>query len=98
MGNIFSKFFMSFGLNKNKYLPAGTEDANASATADLANSANNTVIAGMRNAANAAKVANVANASGSSSIKTLASFDINIEKPRFEGAIPEATIKFYPLD
>ena len=30
--------------------------------------------------------------------KTLASFDLNVEKPRYEGAIPEATIKFYPLD
>ena len=26
------------------------------------------------------------------------SFDLSIEKPKFEGAIPEATIKFYPLD
>jgi hypothetical protein len=90
MGNIFSKFFMSFGLNKNKYLPAGTEDVNTSATVDLANSANNTVVAAMRNAAKASNI--------SKTSKTLASFDLSIEKPKFEGAIPEATIKFYPLD
>lgn len=29
--------------------------------------------------------------------KTLATFDINLESPKYEGAIPEATIKFYPL-
>lgn len=33
-----------------------------------------------------------------SSYKTIASFDLNIEKPKFEGAVPDATIKFYPLD
>ena len=93
MGNIFSKFFMSFGFNKNKYLPAGTEDINASAAVDLANSvnsANNTVVNAMRNAAKASNTGKP--------IKTLASFDLNIEKPKFEGAVPEATIKFYPLD
>ena len=93
MGNIFSKFFMSFGFNKNKYLPAGTEDINASATVDLVDSANNTVVTAMRNAAKASNTANAAKP-----IKTLASFDLNIEKPKFEGAVPEATIKFYPLD
>lgn len=72
MSNIFSKFFMSFGFNKNKYLPAGTEEINTS-TPTVSNMSNNTV-------------------------KTLASFDINIERPKYEGAIPEATIKFYPLD
>ena len=30
--------------------------------------------------------------------KTIATFDLNIEKPRYEGALPNATIKFYPLD
>ncbi len=30
--------------------------------------------------------------------KTIASFDLNIEKPKYEGAVPDATIKFYPLD
>ena len=29
--------------------------------------------------------------------KTLATFDLKIESPKYEGAIPEATIKFYPL-
>lgn len=29
--------------------------------------------------------------------KTLATFDLNMESPKYEGAIPEATIKFYPL-
>ncbi|MBQ9314178.1 MAG: hypothetical protein IJ220_04140 [Clostridia bacterium] len=32
-----------------------------------------------------------------SAFKTLATFDINVEPPKYEGAIPEATIKFYPL-
>ena len=32
-----------------------------------------------------------------SSYKTIATFDLKIESPKFEGAIPEATIKFYPL-
>ena len=90
MGNFFSKFFMSFGLNKNKYLPVGTEDLTDSVSNDLTNSANNTVVAAMRNAAKASNT--------SKTIKTLASFDLNIEKPKFEGAVPEATIKFYPLD
>ena len=30
--------------------------------------------------------------------KTLATFDLNVGKPRYPGDIPEATIKFYPLD
>ena len=30
--------------------------------------------------------------------KTIASFDLNIEKPKYAGALPDATIKFYPLD
>ena len=29
--------------------------------------------------------------------KTLAIFDLNLESPKYEGAIPEATVKFYPL-
>ena len=33
----------------------------------------------------------------SSAYKTIAMFDLNIENPKFEGAIPEATVKFYPL-
>ncbi len=32
-----------------------------------------------------------------SAYKTLATFDLKIENPKYEGAIPEATIKFYPL-
>ncbi len=72
MSNIFSKFFMSFGFNKNKYLPAGTEEMSIP-TPTVSNMNSNTV-------------------------KTLASFDLNIERPKYEGAIPEATIKFYPLD
>lgn len=32
------------------------------------------------------------------SYKTLASFDLNIAEPNYKGAIPDATIKFYPLD
>ena len=30
--------------------------------------------------------------------KTLATFDINIEAPKYAGAIPEATVHFYPLN
>lgn len=33
----------------------------------------------------------------SNAYKTLATFDLNVESPKYEGAIPEATIKFYPL-
>lgn len=33
----------------------------------------------------------------SSAFKTLATFDLNVESPKYEGAIPEATIKFYPM-
>ena len=33
----------------------------------------------------------------SSAYRTLATFDLNLESPKYEGAIPEATIKFYPL-
>lgn len=33
----------------------------------------------------------------SSAYKTIAMFDLNIEGPKYEGAIPEATITFYPL-
>lgn len=81
MGNVFSKFFMSFGFKKNKYLPAGNvEDA----TISMANSAQ-------------IETSYTANATYKS-FKPLATFDLNIEKPRYEGAIPEATIKFYPLD
>lgn len=32
-----------------------------------------------------------------SAYRTLATFDLNVESPKYEGAIPEATIKFYPL-
>lgn len=30
--------------------------------------------------------------------KTIASFELSIEEPKYEGAVPNATIKFYPLD
>ena len=30
--------------------------------------------------------------------KTIANFDLDIASPRYDGDIPEATIKFYPLD
>ncbi len=30
--------------------------------------------------------------------KTLATFDLTVEKPKYLGDIPEATVKFYPLD
>lgn len=82
MGNIFSKFFMSFGFKKNKYLPAGNIEESATSMT--------------KKAPYDGKYAET-NAS-SSVFKPLATFDLNIEKPRYEGAIPDATIKFYPLD
>lgn len=36
-------------------------------------------------------------ASDATTYKTIAMFDLNLESPKYEGAIPEATIKFYPL-
>ncbi len=30
--------------------------------------------------------------------KTLASFDLNVAKPRYDGEIPDASIRFYPID
>ena len=30
--------------------------------------------------------------------KTIATFDLKVEKPKYIGDIPEATVKFYPLD
>ena len=30
--------------------------------------------------------------------KTIATFDLKVEKPKYVGDIPEATVKFYPLD
>ncbi len=71
---IFSKFFVSFGANKNKYLPAPPEK-NAT---DLS-------------------LGDIAGCSATP-YKTIASFDLNLEAPKYVGAIPEATIKFYPLD
>lgn len=32
------------------------------------------------------------------SYKTLATFDLTVEKPKYMGDIPDTTIKFYPLD
>ena len=87
MSNVFSKFFMSFGFNKkNKYLPAGSE-VDSTATAGVDNTA---VLGSISTASGSATAQNV--------VKPLASFDISIEKPRYQGAIPDATIKFYPID
>ena len=30
--------------------------------------------------------------------KTLATFDLEVEKPRYNGEVPSAVIKFYPLE
>lgn len=30
--------------------------------------------------------------------KTLATFELKVDKPKYSGDIPEASIKFYPLD
>ena len=32
-----------------------------------------------------------------SAYKTIAMFDLKLESPKYDGAIPEATVKFYPL-
>lgn len=32
------------------------------------------------------------------SYKTIATFDLKVEKPKYIGDIPDATVKFYPLD
>ena len=71
---IFSKFFVSFGSNKNKYLPAPFEKSNT----DLL----------------------IGDTAGclATPYKTIASFDLNFETPKYVGAIPDATIKFYPID
>lgn len=90
MSNIFSKFFMSFGFNKkNKYLPAGSEVETDSVVSGL----NAGTVMGSVAAAGGIGSAGIQNAT-----KPLASFDLSIEKPRYQGAIPEATIKFYPVD
>ena len=87
MNNIFSKFFMSFGFNKkNKYLPAGSEVETASA------------ISGLNAGAVIGSVPVTGGAGVQNATKPLASFDLSIEKPKYQGAIPEATIKFYPVD
>lgn len=73
MGNVFSKFFVSFGLvKKNKGLPAPVE-LNAGAALD-------------------------APAYSVKPYKTIASFDLSIDEPRYSGAIPDASIKFYPIN
>lgn len=71
---IFSKFFVSFGTSKNKYLPAPLDKSNT----NLYIGDTTSCIA--------------------TSYKTLASFDLNLEAPKYVGAVPDATIKFYPLD
>ena len=87
MSNIFSKFFMSFGFNKkNKYLPAGSEVENVS------------VVAGSNTGVVVDSVSVIGGTEAQNTVKPLASFDISIEKPRYQGAIPDATIKFYPID
>lgn len=93
MSNIFSKFFMSFGFNKkNKYLPAGSESETVSATTG----SNTSTVVGQVPVSGIASV--VRTTETTNAVKPLASFDISIEKPRYQGAIPEATIKFYPVD
>ncbi len=76
MGNIFSKFFVSWGFGKkNKLLPAPIENKSQES------------------------FSNVAGIGFSEKpYKTLATFDLSIEKPKYVGAVPDATIKFYPLD
>ncbi len=75
MGNVFSKFFVSFGLaKKNKGLPAPVETAS-------------TVAQGLDAPSYSVKP-----------YKTIASFDLSIDEPKYSGAIPDASIKFYPIN
>ena len=75
MGNVFSKFFVSFGLaKKNKGLPAPAEDFSA-------------LVQGTDAPVYSVKP-----------YKTIASFDLSIDEPRYSGAIPDASIKFYPVN
>ncbi len=75
MGNVFSKFFVSFGMTKkNNGLPAPAELQDSS-------------VEGLGSATCSVKP-----------YKTIASFDISIDEPRYTGAIPDASIKFYPIN
>lgn len=71
---IFSRFFVSFGSNKNKYLPAPLEKSSTNLS-----------------------IGDIAECSATP-YKTIASFELNLETPKYVGAIPDATIKFYPVD
>ncbi len=76
MGNIFSKFFIAFGINKkDRYLPA-PDDGTVNLNTEQTTFSNNAV----------------------KTCKTLASFDLHIAEPNYLGAIPDASIKFYPID
>lgn len=82
MSNIFSKFFMSFGFNKKNKYLPAGSEVETASSAT---------------GINTGAVVGTVPVSGITA-KPLASFDISIEKPRYQGAIPEATIKFYPVE
>lgn len=80
------KFGIIFNNKKNIGLPAATELSNEVATSTSAFS-----VASVPNASLSSALAD------SATYKTIAMFDLNIESPKFEGAIPEASVKFYPI-
>lgn len=82
MANVFSKFFMSIGLTKK----SGYLPAPVETSNMVTNATTSTTI-----------YKDVANYSVKP-YQTIASFDLAIEEPKYRGAIPDATIKFYPLD
>ena len=92
--NFFKKFGITFGNKKNKYLPESViEEAktntNTQSVVTYAAANGHCVCVGERNVA--------IDDSNSNDYRTLAMFDLKIEAPKYEGAVPDATIKFYPL-
>ncbi|MBQ9280507.1 MAG: hypothetical protein IJ215_05665 [Clostridia bacterium] len=80
MSNLFSKFFVSFGLNKkNKYLPAPGETMQSGGIEPFISKQGEVIYS-------------------AKPYKTLVTFDLQVNEPKYSGEVPDATIKFYPLD
>ena len=89
--NFLKIFGITFGNKKHKYLPEATNnEANV-----MSNTANVTTGGITESAISNTTIFSPTDANA---YKTLAMFDLNIENPKYEGAIPDATIKFYPLN
>lgn len=96
--NFFKKFGITFGNKKNKYLPETAIATETSATTST--SAQSVVTYATANGGNVCigdKQAINGKSFNNENYRTLAMFDLKIEAPKYEGAIPDATIKFYPL-